>query len=115
VNVKGGQADMPTGLQTILNILQGSSTSVAESELVYVSPPAVDFNGTATGTLQVRIKNQQGAYQAGVSVVLDVVPKEGNNPFKLISVSRGYTPDAIEAAMAHAKTGPLLGTAEHRK
>ena len=70
VHVEGGQADMPQGLGTILNILQGSISSVSPGDTVSIAPASVVFDKTNTNTLQVTVKNLQGLLASGTEVKL---------------------------------------------
>jgi Protein of unknown function (DUF2589) len=90
VHVAGGQADMPAGLQTVLNILQGSVTSISADDLVAIYPASIPFNQTDSGSLQVTVKNNQGIVVESSEVSLQFESSSiGENPFESIVVSRG--------------------------
>ena len=97
VQVEGGQADMPAGLTTILNILQGSISSVSDDDSVNITPAALSFNKTQTSTLQVVVKDTQGVLAPGVKVSCSVV---GDNPFQPIVLQRGHTVASIQQEIA---------------
>ncbi len=92
VHVAGGQADMPAGLQTVLNILQGSVTSVSSTDLVSIYPPSIPFNQSETGSVQISIKNNRGVNVEGSKVAIAFDSSSlGEDPFEAIEVSRGVS------------------------
>lgn len=97
VKVSGGQADMPAGLAAVLNILQGSITSVSPSDSMRLTPNNVDFDQVKSSTLQVTIKSPDGLLKPGIEVTLKVVPDNGQNPFKSITPGLGRSPAAIRS------------------
>lgn len=107
VNVKGGQAGMPSGLQTVLNILQGSATSVGVDDLVNAYPANLDLDRVASGTVQVTMKDTQGRLVKGGKVT--ITPPEGTaNPFGTITVLKGTTNAGMEAEVKKLANGELL-------
>lgn len=92
VHVAGGQADMPAGLQTVLNILQGSVTSVSANDLVTVYPASVPFNKTDTGSVQITLKNNRGVNVEGSKVTIQYDDSQGGkDPFESIEITRGVS------------------------
>lgn len=112
VKVSGGQADMPAGLATILNILQGSITSVGPGDLLTITPANLDLYQTPGGTLQVSIKTSQGVVAPGSRVTINV---EGDSPFESIEVDNGATPQAIERQINAGHNLSIVGRAYKRK
>ena len=100
VHVEGGQADMPAGLTTILNILQGSITSVGADDCLTLTPANLSFNKTQTASLQVVIKNTQGVLAPGVTVSYKIV---GDSPFENITMIRGFSHRALLKDIADGK------------
>src|SRR5919199_241302 len=94
VKVSGGQADMPAGLSTILNILQGSITSVSPGDTLELSPALLRFDKSQSATVQATVKNTHGILAAGTKVTLK---PHGNNPFNPPVVTRGMnTSDVLD-------------------
>ena len=95
VKVEGGQGDMPTGLQTVLNILQGSNTSVSPAEMLQVFPTYIDIDmeNINRRTLQVVVKDNQGYFAAGTNVTLNF---PATNPFSAVNIIKGHTPEDIQ-------------------
>lgn len=107
VNVKGGQSGMPAGLQTVLNILQGSATSVGVDDLVDVYPANLNLDRVPSGTVQVTIKDSQGRLVKGGKVT--ITPPEANlNPFGQITVIKGSTTSQMEAEVKKLAEGGRL-------
>ncbi len=96
VHVEGGQADMPAGLTTVLNILQGSISSVSDSDSVTIAPASLSFNKKQTATLQVIVKDTQGVFAPGVKVNCVVVGDEKDNPFEPVQLLKGQTVKALK-------------------
>lgn len=98
---------MPSGLQTVLNILQGSATSVGVDDLVNAYPANLDLDRVASGTLQVTMKDTQGRLVKGGKVT--ITPPEGAaNPFGTITVLKGTTNAGMEAEVKKLANGELL-------
>lgn len=96
VHVAGGQADMPAGLQTVLNILSGSVSSVSGADMLETYPRSLPFDKTDTGSLQVTIKNNYGVLVEGTNVSIQFDNTGGGlNPFESISVTRGVEQDEM--------------------
>lgn len=85
VHVEGGQADMPQGLGTILNILQGSVTSNNTSDMLTVIPNRVYFNPNqspnTSAQVQVTVKDAHGVVAPGVEVQANIIAYSGDSPF----------------------------------
>ncbi len=92
VHVEGGQADMPAGLATVLNILQGSVTSVSIDDSIAITPANVSLNKVQSTTLQVVVKDTHGILAPGVKVSLAV---EDNSPFESIAITKGNELSAL--------------------
>lgn len=105
VHVEGGQADMPAGLQTILNILQGSISSVGPDDMVTISPAAMDIDQSQNGTMQVTIKNNNGLLAPGSNVSLLVEDNSGESPFSEITVVQGVETQLAISAVLEAQNG----------
>ncbi len=93
VKVQGGSTDMPAGLATVLNILQGSITSTSPNDLMKFSARSLDVDKQRSGTMQITIHNNQGLVVPGVSVVLTVL--EDPSPFKTLALAAGKTPEQM--------------------
>lgn len=108
VNVKGGQSGMPTGLQTVLNILQGSTTTVGMDELVTVYPANLNIDRVESGTVQVTIKDTQGLLVKGGKVTIQ---KPENSPFGTITLLKGFDVETMNReASKLASAKPLSVT-----
>ena len=95
VKVHAGQADMPAGLTTILNILQGSITSVNPEDSLTISPAnVVQFTKLESATLQTTVKDTHGVLAAGTKVTLEVIAEE--SPFKTITVEQGVPENGVQ-------------------
>ena len=94
VQVEGGQADMPAGLTTILNILQGSISSVNDDDSVNITPAALSFNKKQSATLQVVVKDTQGVFAPGAKVTCTLPAT--NNPFQPVILLKGHTIASIQ-------------------
>ncbi|MGI2111645.1 DUF2589 domain-containing protein [Shewanella frigidimarina] len=105
VNVKGGQSDMPTGLQTVLNILQGSVTTVGIDEQVVISPANLDIYRTESGTIQVTMTDTQGRFVKSGQVTLTPPP---NNPFGDIILIKGNSEADMKTQLHNMVTGKRL-------
>lgn len=81
VHVDGGQADMPAGLGTILNILQGSISSVSPEDSLKTSTDHINIRKEKRATLQVTVKDSHGVLAPAVKVAIEVVPRTGASPF----------------------------------
>jgi hypothetical protein len=117
VKVSGGQADMPAGLATVLNILQGSVTSVSPDEVMSLSPAFVDFDQIQAATLQVSVKTPQGLVAPGIKVTLEVVePETGGwkSPFERIELAAGHDESAIQKHIQSASRNTLVERAYRR-
>lgn len=102
VHVEGGQADMPSGLQTVLNILQGSSSSVGPDNMVSMFPACVDFDRVPKANLQVTVKDNQGLLTSGTKVQVNINPKGGEaSPFKEINIVQGFEEGDIHKALVN--------------
>lgn len=84
VGVKGGQADMPQGLGTILNILQSSATSNNAEDMIVAIPDKVYFNlnqsPTTSSQIQITVKDSYGIVVPGIDVTAIVTPSVGDDP-----------------------------------
>ncbi|WP_258098253.1 DUF2589 domain-containing protein [Marinoscillum pacificum] len=98
VHVEGGQAGLPAGLQTVLNILQGSSSSISPDEQMAISPAALTLDRTQTNTLQTTIKNGNGLVVPGAEVTVKVMDT-ADNPFDPITLVEGSETPDLEAAL----------------
>lgn len=98
VRVEGGQSDMPVGLQTVLNILQGSNTSVGPDDMVVARPRALNMDGNKKANLEVVVKDAQGYLAAGTKVDLNL---DNTSPFKKIEIVSGYSIHDIYGAVKH--------------
>lgn len=117
IAVEGGQADMPAGLQTVLNILQSSNSSVGPDDMVSMFPAFVDFDRVQTGNLQVTVKDNQGVRVSGTKVQINVQPKvEGEStPFQAINITQGFEEgDVANAAIMSAQGIQLASANDHR-
>lgn len=105
VRVEGGQSPMPAGLQTVLNILQGSNTSVSPGEMAQPFPKTInlDLANNTSANLQVVVKDAQGYYAAGTTVTLSLGE---DSPFKNVIVNRGYEPSSIPISASYMSTSP---------
>jgi hypothetical protein len=96
VGVKGGQADMPQGLGTILNILQSSATSNNADDMIVAIPEKVYFNlnqSPVTSTqVQVTVKDAHGVVAPGVDVTAIVYPSIGVDPLTMRANDNEGTP-----------------------
>lgn len=85
VGVKAGQADMPPGLGTILNILQSSATSNNADDMIVAIPDSVVFNlqqsPITSMQVQVTVKDSHGIVAPGVEVKSIIRPNSGEDPF----------------------------------
>lgn len=101
VHVEGGQAGMPAGMQTVLNILQGSNSSVSPDEQVAIYPAVLEFLKTGVADLQVTIKNRQGVFLPGVTVAVSVVtdPSGSPSPFESITTTIGANESNVRTAL----------------
>ena len=110
VKVSGGQADMPAGLATILNILQGSITSVSPEDTLEISPASVNFDRVQSATVQATVRNTQGILQPGTRVQLEVLPSSGDNPFQPANIAQGMEEarvrQLVEAGVLNRVTRP---------
>ena len=96
VKVSGGQTDMPAGLATILNILQGSITSVSPGDMLQITPANMDFDQVDSATLQANVRTSQGIVVPGTQVSIKVIPgKDETDPFESIIPVVGKTPEEI--------------------
>lgn len=91
VQVKGGQSPMPSGLQTVLNILQGSATSIKLDDLVTVSPAYLDIVKTDdVGNIQVTVKDKQGMLVKSCNVNISISTEDKvNTPFTKFEIVKG--------------------------
>jgi len=94
VNVKGGQSGMPTGLQTVLNILQGSATTVGIDDLVNAYPANLNIDRVDSGTIQVTMKDSQGLLVKGGEITL--TPPASDSPFGTITLIKGTDPIVMD-------------------
>jgi hypothetical protein len=106
VKVQGGSTDMPAGLATVLNILQGSITSTSPNELMMLSANSLDINKQRSGTMQVTIHNNQGLVVPGVEVALTVLEKD--SPFKALGLAMGKTPAQIRENIRSGKSFTIV-------
>lgn len=109
VRVEGGQSPMPAGLQTVLNILQGSNTSVSPTEMAQPFPKNInlDLSKNTSSSLQVVIKNPQGYYAAGTTVTLSF---GANSPFKKVNIIQGHEPKSILIGASYLSKSPYSRT-----
>lgn len=101
VRVEGGQSDMPVGLQTVLNILQGSNTSVGPDDMVVARPRALNMDGNKKANLEIVVKDAQGYLASGTKVDLNL---DNKSPFKKIDIVSGYYINDIYGAVKHLST-----------
>jgi hypothetical protein len=106
VSVKGGQSGMPTGLQTILNILQGSSTTVGIDDLVCAYPANLSIDRTSGGTVQVTMKDTQGRFVKGGHVT--ITPPAEKNPFGQIVLINGTDAKLMDLEVQKLANGERL-------
>lgn len=106
VNVQGGQADMPAGLQTVLNILQGSSSSVGRDDMVVFTPAFIDMDGTEISYLTVTVRDRAGYFAAGTAVTLNIP----GSPFSNVEVTKGTTAENTTNAVSMFNKGVSLTT-----
>lgn len=107
VQVKGGQSPMPSGLQTVLNILQGSATSINLDDLVTVSPAYLDILQTDdVGNIQVTVKNKQGMLVKSCKVTISI--PSTNSPFTEFKIVRGTPPQSLMEESIKLATGKPL-------
>ncbi|WOI35765.1 DUF2589 domain-containing protein [Alteromonas sp. CI.11.F.A3] len=105
VNVKGGQSGMPTGLQTVLNILQGSATTVGVDEQVLITPANLNIDRTPNGTIQVTMTDTQGRNVKSGKVTITPV---GENPFESITLIKGNDHEELQAEVNNLVSGKRL-------
>ncbi|CAD5275204.1 conserved hypothetical protein [Alteromonas sp. 38] len=105
VNVKGGQSGMPTGLQTVLNILQGSATTVGVDEQVLISPANLNIDRTQSGTIQVTMTDTQGRNVKSGKVTITPV---GENPFASITLIKGNEEEDLQTEVNNLVSGKRL-------
>ncbi|MDO6533869.1 DUF2589 domain-containing protein [Alteromonas stellipolaris] len=105
VNVKGGQSGMPTGLQTVLNILQGSATTVGVDEQVLITPANLNIDRTSNGTIQVTMTDTQGRNVKSGKVTITPV---GENPFESITLIKGNDQEELQAEVNNLVSGKRL-------
>lgn len=96
VSVKGGQADMPPGLGTILNILQSSATSNNTGDMIVAIPEKVYFNlnqsPTTSSQVQITVKDSHGVVAPGVDVTATIQASIGDDPFSADEANRRQIP-----------------------
>lgn len=107
VQVKGGQSPMPSGLQTVLNILQGSATSIKLDDLVTVGPAYLDIVQTDdVSNIQVTVKDKQGMLVKSCNVNISIPTDK--SPFTRFEIVRGSKPKSLmEEAEKLASGEPL--------
>lgn len=105
VNIKGGQSGMPTGLQTVLNILQGSATTVGVDDQVLLSPANLNLDRVKSGTIQVTMTDSQGKYVKSGKVTLT---PPTDNPFGEIKLIKGSTKADLDAEVKNLASGKRL-------
>ena len=110
VQVKGGQSPMPSGLQTVLNILQGSATSINLDDLATVSPAYLDIVQTDNvGNIHVTVKNKQGMLVKSGKVNISIPDEErATTPFTKFEIVRGSKPDALMVEAKKLASGEPL-------
>lgn len=115
VHVEGGQADMPPGLGTILNILQGSITSNGSNDMISITPSAININGAQGQTgadIKVQIKNSKGEIvKDGVVVKAFIQPISGPS-LTLKTKNQG---DSLYEASSFFLSAPAKLNATHPK
>jgi hypothetical protein len=118
IHVQAGQADMPAGLATVLNILQSSITEAEPTGSLKLSPPEITLdlsNPAASATLQATVLDGQGMRQKGVDINYEWV---GTAPagVKVVPASPGKTDDkgVFTMTLAFDATPPTaaVGTTE---
>jgi hypothetical protein len=75
VSVKAGQADVPAGLATVLNILSTAATGASRNGELLVSPAqvtVVEKDVAARQQIQLRAKNSNGLWAAGTEIKLAI-------------------------------------------
>lgn len=106
VNVKGKQSDMPTGLQTVLNILQGSATTIDLDRLAVPYPKFLDYSSTDTATLQITVKDKEAMFVKGA--VVDLTPLTTPSPFESITVTQGVPKMLMEKEVMSLRSNKRL-------
>jgi hypothetical protein len=125
VHVEGGQADMPAGLATVLNILQGSVASVSPDDMVSVAPPNLAFNKQNTANLQITVKNTQGVLAPGARVTVTLngavdpfnplsAPSNQAPTFANFNVTRGMREEDLPRLQAAGRLHPRVASAYQR-
>ena len=107
VKVEGGQADMPAGLQTMLNILQSSITSVGEQDMVAVTPASLDMDQVRTSTLQATIRGNNGLLAPGTRVKVKVNDSSDESPFESINIVTGASEQDVLNAIRPQQNGRM--------
>ncbi|TYQ16322.1 UNVERIFIED_CONTAM: uncharacterized protein DUF2589 [Acetivibrio alkalicellulosi] len=91
VNVKGGQADMPAGLASILNILQSSLTEAPVGGGITISPKNSIIQAAAGAKLYIEAtaKDSNGLLQKDVPIKFDISNISAGLVLKDIVATRG--------------------------
>jgi hypothetical protein len=96
IHVQAGQADMPAGLATVLNILQSSITEAEPTGSLKLSPPEITLdlsNPEASAMLQATVLDGQGMRQKGVDIKYEWVGGTAPAGVKAGPASPGKTDD----------------------